>query len=495
MTKLSINSKKVLWGSQNPYYSLFSNNSASMLLIDPSTGKIVDANEAASKFYGYSLSKLTSMYIQNINTLSDKQVALEMARAKGMEQNFFLFEHRLANGTIKHVEVYSGKIGLKDKPFLLSIIHDCTIRKKAEEALKDSEENFRSIFENNSAAIIIIEPDTTITLVNNEYCRITGYSREEVIGRSWTNHITPEDIVRLKEYNRRRLLDPKDAPDRYEFTLYKKNGDIMSALMSVAVLRNKKILASFLDITESKKAELEIKENEKQLIQLNADKDLFMSILGHDLRSPFNSFLGLSELLVETISRNDFDKTIDIANNINTSAQKAFNLLEELLIWANTQQGKIQFIPQKLNLAGICDHIFTILKPTAKTKNIILNYIATNPIIIYADIDMLKTILRNLISNAIKFTNEGGIININAVELSGNITISVSDNGIGIEPENLCKLFDISQVYTTTGTAKELGTGLGLILCKNFIEKHGGKIWVESEVGKGSQFTFTFPVQ
>jgi signal transduction histidine kinase len=232
----------------------------------------------------------------------------------------------------------------------------------------------------------------------------------------------------------------------------------------------------------------------KQLLQLNADKDLFISILAHDLRSPFNALLGLTEILTEDIRKLDIDEIEDIANNINKSAQNSFKLLENILMWARAQSGKIPFKPQILIFRDICLDIFEILNSNANAKNITINYSAPDEINIFADIDMFKAVLRNLVSNAIKFTNNGGAININAEENSGNVTISVSDNGIGIKPHDLTKLFDISQVRTTTGTSEETGTGLGLLLCKEFVEKHGGKIWVESEVGKGSDFKFTLPI-
>jgi signal transduction histidine kinase len=163
-------------------------------------------------------------------------------------------------------------------------------------------------------------------------------------------------------------------------------------------------------------------------------------------------------------------------------------------MWARSQQGEIPFKPQILSFTDICHDAIEVLKPSANAKNIELNYIASDEITVFADIDMLKTVLRNLVSNAIKFTNSGGRININAEENSGNVIISVSDNGVGITPDILAKLFDISEVITTKGTAKETGTGLGLLLCKEFVEKHGGKIWVESELGKGSEFKFTLPI-
>jgi signal transduction histidine kinase len=231
-----------------------------------------------------------------------------------------------------------------------------------------------------------------------------------------------------------------------------------------------------------------------QLEKLNIDKDRFLSILGHDLRSPFNVLLGLSEILTKDIRKFEIDEIEDIAKDINISAQNTFNLLEDILMWAATQQGKIPFNPRNLRFADICSETTEILKPGADAKHISIDYSATDNLNVFADEDMLKTVLRNLVSNAIKFTNNGGVINITAKQNQSNITISVSDNGVGIPPDNLVKLFDISEVMTTNGTAKETGTGLGLLLCKEFVEKHGGKIWVESVVGKGSDFNFTLPV-
>jgi signal transduction histidine kinase len=242
------------------------------------------------------------------------------------------------------------------------------------------------------------------------------------------------------------------------------------------------------------RAEQELKESEKQLQQLNADKNLFISILSHDMRSPFTVILGYSELLLENIRKIDINEIENFANNINTAAQNTYSLLEDILLWARTQQGRIPFKPQILSFADICKNILEILNQKADSKNILINLNAPDGINIFADVDMLKTIMRNLVSNAIKFTNKNGTINISAVENSENVTISVTDTGIGIEPGSLTKLFDISQNHTTRDLSGEKGTGLGLVLCKEFIEKHGGKIWVESEQGKGSEFKFTLPI-
>ena len=277
-----------------------------------------------------------------------------------------------------------------------------------------------------------------------------------------------------------------------------KNGVAIHCLISTAIVRDEKkepkfIITYMQDITEIKKAEIALKESERKLLQLNADKDRFISVLGHDLRSPFNSLLGLSEVLTEDIRKFDIDEIDKIVDDINKSARRAYNLLDDLLMWASSQQDSIVFKPKNLSLTDVCNDVLITFNPTADAKNIAINCLAEDCMNIFADFDMLKTVLRNLVSNAIKFTNNGGTINISAEQNSEVVTISVSDNGVGISTDDLSKLFDISEVHTTTGTAKEKGTGLGLSICKEFVEKHGGEIWVESEVGKGSDCKFTIP--
>jgi signal transduction histidine kinase len=235
-------------------------------------------------------------------------------------------------------------------------------------------------------------------------------------------------------------------------------------------------------------------ENGEKLLQLNDDKDRFISILSHDLKSPFNTLVGFSNVLKEDVRKLSIEQIEEIANDINKSARTTYNLLEEILVWARAQQGKFPFNPQRVNLLNICNYVVEIHEPNANSKGIDLKCSVHDGIFIMADSDMLKTVLRNLVSNAIKFTNDRGTIVINAVRNSDHIIISVSEDGVGIKPESLSKLFNISQVVSTQGTANESGTGLGLLLCKEFVEKHGGKIWAESEYGKGSKFSFTIPM-
>jgi PAS domain S-box-containing protein len=396
------------------------------------------------------------------------------------------------DGTFKWFQNNMIPVFKDDKLVALKGINlDITELKKAEEELILK----TLIFDSSIAANSISDNEGNITHCNSAFLKIWGYdSKDEVIGKPIPFFIKNEDEA-LK------IIASLNEPGIWEgeYTGLKKDRTTFNAYGLATIIQDKKkenigYFSAVIDITERKQAELALIENERELHQLNLDKDRFISILGHDLKSPFNNLLGLSEVLTDEITNLKTEEIEDIAKDIHKSAKIANKLLDDILLWARAQQGKIPFKPQILSFKDICKDTLEILTPNANAKNITINYSATDEINIFSDIDMLKTVLRNLVSNSIKFTNCGGSINIDAKQNSENITISISDNGVGIPPENLAKLFDISEVLTTKGTAEETGTGLGLLLCKEFVEKHCGKIWVESEVGKGSDFRFTLPI-
>lgn len=242
-------------------------------------------------------------------------------------------------------------------------------------------------------------------------------------------------------------------------------------------------------------SEHKILQQNKELQKLIATKDKLFSIIAHDLRSPFNNILGFSEFLFENLKDIEIAESEKYLGNINLSAKNTLVLLDNLLNWAKSQTGQINFKPEKVVLSSIIQGIIELLNPNVKSKNISLNYLHSDEIEVFADLNMIKTILRNLISNAIKFTNSNGEINVYALQKDKFIEIAVSDNGVGMNEETRNKLFRSETNESTNGTANEKGSGLGLILCKEFIEKHGGKIWVESEEGKGSDFKFTLPLK
>jgi signal transduction histidine kinase len=247
------------------------------------------------------------------------------------------------------------------------------------------------------------------------------------------------------------------------------------------------------DITARKQTEEALLQSEARLNQLNATKDKFFSIIAHDLRSPFNSIMGFSNLLEDQIQRKNYQGIEEYAAIIQKSSNRALALLRNLLEWARSQTGSMVFKPEPIEIVALMKEVTDLLNDSAKQKAIVISMSIPPMATVLADREMMGTTLRNLLSNAIKFTNPGGEIVLSAQQKNGQWIINVTDNGVGIQKEALEKLFRIDQSYTTAGTQNERGTGLGLILCKEFVEKHGGRIWVESQVMKGSKFCFTIP--
>ncbi len=230
-----------------------------------------------------------------------------------------------------------------------------------------------------------------------------------------------------------------------------------------------------------------------ELRKLNTDKDRFISILGHDLRNPFNGIIGFLSILKDNFRRYDDNKLEHQLSMIQKTAQQTYNLLEDILSWARAQSSSFPFEPEWLNFNKVSNDVVNELGSLAIAKSISINCLSSYDVMIYADLNMLKTILRNLVSNAIKFTRLNGRILISAKNENNSTVVSVEDNGIGMEPEIAAELFDLTKKFSTRGTAGEHGTGIGLLLCKDFVERHRGRIWVSSKTAVGTIFCFSMP--
>jgi signal transduction histidine kinase len=237
----------------------------------------------------------------------------------------------------------------------------------------------------------------------------------------------------------------------------------------------------------------ELKQNEEALKSLNATKDKFFSIIAHDLKGPFNSLIGFSDILIKKYDVFTDDERRHLYVMINSSSKKAHNLLDNLLQWSTTQTGILQTNPEQFDIAELVKENIDLLQESAGEKGININFSDDREQTVFADKNMISTVLRNFINNAIKFTHPKGTITIEINSHSENVKVSIADTGVGISREALNNLFSIDKYKTTPGTANEKGSGLGLIVCKEFIEKNNGQIIAESELGKGSRFSFTLP--
>lgn len=278
----------------------------------------------------------------------------------------------------------------------------------------------------------------------------------------------------------------------YEYALMLPNGKAYFESKTIAY-EGDKVLSIVRDITGRKEAELKAQLQNQELRRLNEDKDRFMSILAHDLKSPFNSILGLLDLVCENICHYEIGKISKLLSTIRRASRQYYQLIESLLFWAKSKSGKMVINFEKINLATLCKQIIEELKPNADLKQIRIYSLVGEEDTAMADSEMIKTILRNLITNAIKFTGIDGQVSVYTENGTENLIVVISDTGIGIAEENLDLLFNLSSFQTTKGTAGETGTGLGLFLCKELIERNNGEIWVESKPGMGSKFKFTLP--
>jgi signal transduction histidine kinase len=239
--------------------------------------------------------------------------------------------------------------------------------------------------------------------------------------------------------------------------------------------------------------ELLLEQRTSKLTEIVSTNGKFLSIIAHDLRSPFSGIIGILELLkmsLNDLNKEEIEKYVDIAYK---SSNNTLELLDNLLVWAISQNKEKNFKPVKINLFELLREEIENLKTVAMQKNIAIKQDIESELNVTADLQMVKTILRNLISNAIKYTKENGEININAREKGSLVEVAVTDNGVGISPETQKKLFMIDHLHSLPGTKNEMGTGLGLMLCKEFVELHGGEIRMQSQMNKGSRFSFTLP--
>ena len=455
-------------------------NSADAIFIANRQGKYIYTNKEVSSMLGYTSEEMKNKTIADI-TNPNKHEEIFRTFSKVLSEGKCYTEIELLKKDGSFIVTDLNTVLLPDGTVYGSC-RDITERKHAEAVLSKSERRTRALLDANPDMIFRMNREGTYLDYKADTTDLYVQAEASIIGKK-NRDIMPPEFADLVDRYIKQTLDSGELQE-FEYQMITPKRGLRNYEARMVASGIDEVITLVRDITERKQAEEEIKLKNALLVKLNTDKDRFISILSHDLRSPFNNLLGLSEILTEDFSKLNIDEIKSLGNQIYTTARNTYNLLEDILKWVGAQQGKIPFNPQILNFRDICIDVFEILSPNANTKNITINYSASDEINIFADIDMLKTIIRNLVSNAIKFTSNGGTIIINTEENSGNVTISVSDNGIGIIPDDLKKLFDISEVLTTKGTAGETGTGLGLLLCKEFVEKHRVKFGLKVKPGK-----------
>ncbi|HET6556638.1 MAG TPA: CHASE domain-containing protein [Prolixibacteraceae bacterium] len=363
--------------------------------------------------------------------------------------------------------------------------------------LKESEEKHRALVENATEGIYVVQ-NGQVAFANLACEAITGIPFKEMIGLPIKEFLDTEETDKLYQHHDNLIAGTTHSLHEIYPVNNRKNERRWLLINSVQIVWNgtPATLNLATDVTRRKEDEAEISHKNEELENLNATKDKFFSIIAHDLRSPFNSLLGLTEMMVHDLPNLDKEQIQSLVEIIYKSTTNLYRLLENLLQWSQIQNDTIAFNPEAVALRRSVDESIEISREAANLKDIEMVAIVPAHLQVMADPNMLHTIVRNLLSNAIKFTHRGGKVSVVA-STTGNDTvqISVKDTGIGISPTMIGNLFRLDVKTNRQGTEGESTSGLGLVLCKEFIEKHGGRIWVDSVVGEGSTFHFTLPGQ
>ena len=526
--------EETLRESEERYRSIFMNSTIGIYRTSPE-GKILMANPTLIEMLGYeSFEELKNRnleddYFEPGYLRSDFIQRIEReGEIKGMESAW-----KRVDKTILYVRESARLIRDSDGRTLYyeGMVEDITDRRKSELEIQIQSEIGHSVSTtSNLTELMKLIHDSLRKVVYAENCFFALYNENTglfnfpyyvdqfdsapspmAMAKSCTSYvfhsgksliITPQVFQQLKDQNKIELVGSA-APSWIGVML-----QISSRIIGVLVLQHyqeeniyKEDHLRFLDsiasqianVIERQRAKEALEKSESNLRESNATKDKFFSIISHDLKSPFNTIIGFSEILAEQVREKNLESIETYAEIIQNSSQRAMDLLLNLLDWSRAQTNRLEFNPGNIEIVALITDAIELLSNAAQQKSITITHELPQSVTIFADKDLIGTTLRNLISNAIKFTDRDGKILVSVEQKEGELLVTVSDNGVGIEADALVKLFRIDESYSTTGTQNERGTGLGLILCKEFVEKHGGRIWAESEVGKGSKFYFTVP--
>ncbi|MEI6209471.1 MAG: response regulator [Desulfuromonadales bacterium] len=477
------------------FRQMFEEHGAIMMMIEPLSGAIMDANPAAAQFYGYSIDRLRTMNITDINRLSADQVYAELQCAASGVENFFVFPHRLSNGEVRTVEVHSTPIGEKDHLLLYSIIQDITDRIAAEEDALQAHERATQIFRVTPSATFTVDTDKTVTSWNEAMVRVTGYSAEEALGKCC-------DFFSVQPCAHSCGLFAPDIPKPYlskQCTILRKDGQYRAISKNVDYLRNAdgEIIGgieSFEDITEKNNMLEQLSSAKVMAEAASQAKSDFLATMSHEIRTPMNGVIGMTGLLLDTSLTSEQREYAEI---VRKSGENMLSLINDILDFSKIEARKLDLEILNFDLRVTLEDSAESLALRAYDAG--LELICTiNPAVppyLKGDPGRLRQIITNLAVNAIKFTRKGEVV-ISALLVSdqngfATILFEITDTGIGIPKERLAAIFEPFTQADGSTTRKYGGTGLGLTICRQLTELMGGEIGVTSEEGSGSTFWFT----
>ncbi|MFZ4592045.1 MAG: PAS domain S-box protein [Ignavibacteria bacterium] len=396
------------------------------------------------------------------------------------------------SATISPVKNEAGEI-----IHFLALKQDITERKRIDDELNRQSAFINSLIDSIPDVIFFKDKEGVYLGCNPASIALIGKPKEEIIGKTNYDFFNKELADGLRENDLKTM--EQNTSMRYEEWITNKDISVLFETIKTPYLDSNGevigIIGISRDITEKKKSEAEIKLKNEELVMLNSEKDKFFSIIAHDLRGPFSGFLGLTNIFASEFSEMKLDEMQKLALLMKDSAVNLFRLLENLLEWSQMKRGLTVVNPEQFSIDKIISGSIILIKEIAAKKEITISSDVQEELQVYADINMFEAAVRNLLSNALKFTSKGGSVTLSANSTTDNkVEVSVKDTGIGMNKERMDGLFRLDVNTNRKGTEGEPSTGLGLHICKEFIEKNGGEITVESEEGKGTTFKFTVPL-
>lgn len=491
--------QQLLIESENKFHSIFHNAPLGIFRSTPQ-GKFIEVNPALAEMLGYGSPKEVLDSVQDIakdvyvSPAKRSAIVDEVWGKRKINQFVNIYKRKDASQFTANLYLTTINDSSGNPLYFEGIVEDITDQLETREKLEENERKFKLLFDMIPVLAIITEKENgEIIDVNQSFLQSIGYEKEFLIGKRTT------DLPELSLFNREDILplfEQEGETVHFEIKATMQSGNMHYFQISsipISIADKSCFLSAAIDVTEIREAEIKHEETELALKDLNETKDKFFSIIAHDLKNPFQALIGLTDALYSMYNRVSDEDRLKYLFNIKKAAKSAYELVENLLQWSRSQRGTLNPRLQKLQVSEIIENIIDELLSTANNKNItIVSQVSTRCMII-ADMNLFATVIRNLLTNAIKFSHSGGVVTIDTQCHSKYVHILVQDDGIGINQSDLENIFTVGKFDSRRGTCDERGTGLGLPVCREFIKEMNGTISVESKEGKGSTFILELP--
>jgi PAS domain S-box-containing protein len=486
--------------SEDRSRQLFEKSTSVHMLIDAGDGSIIEANHAAVTYYGYPFEKLKQMRIQQINTAPAETVENSIASVLSRQQHAYTFQHRLASGEIRDVEVHASPLFIGGKQRIFTTVHDVTQQTQSQNQLHRERILLRTLIDNLPDTIYVKDDHLRKTLVNNAELEILNKSEEEVIGKT-DKELYPAELAKKYEDDDRQVIEKGMPIINREEQLIRHDGEVIWLLTTKMPLRDHNgnitgLVGIGRDITDRVNNQKELAKAKEAAEKANKAKSAFLANMSHEIRTPMNAILGFSEALYHKLYHSDHKKML---RSVVSSGNLLMSLLNDILDLSKIEAGHLELNPEAVNVPAMLEEFQTLFKEKAGKKGLELSIHVADGFPEYLSLDevRIKQVLFNLLGNAVKFTHSG-YIKIEATFKrqqghQGKMNISVEDSGIGIPEEHIDKIFEPFHQQSGQSNSTYGGTGLGLSITKRLVEKMGGRIEVTSKPGQGSLFAVGIP--